>query len=302
MDKSRNFEYFYGEESEQFSFFRIPRQLITNERFKKLSTDAKLLYGMLLDRMELSKKNGWYDQQGRVYLYYTVDEIREDMNCGNDKALKLLAELDTNKGVGLIERIRQGQGKPTKIFVKRFANYLPPAPGSSAPPGNSDLDFSDFQTSEKPRSRHRDTRGAEVEKPECNYTELKQTEINYPDLSIARKMERHELIEAVKENISYDALCQQYDPEEIDCLITLTVDVLSSSAPSLRIGSNTLPAETVKSRFWKLDETHVEYVLDCLKETTTEIHNIRAYLLTALYNAPVTIGPYYAAKVRHDLS
>ena len=149
-------DYFYGDESEQFSYFRIPRLLITSPRFKGLSTDAKLLYGMLLDRMSLSAKNGWYDEQSRVYIYYTADEIRADMGCGNDKALKLLSELDTKKGVGLIERIKQGQGKPTKIYVKRFttrelpsdtAELSPPCPDTGR---GADLDFSDFQTSEKP--------------------------------------------------------------------------------------------------------------------------------------------------------
>ena len=148
-------DYFYGDESEQFSYFRIPRLLITSPRFKGLSTDAKLLYGMLLDRMSLSAKNGWYDEQSRVYIYYTADEIRTDMGCGNDKALKLLSELDTKKGVGLIERIKQGQGKPTKIYVKRFTTReLPADTAESSPPcpdtgRGADLDFSDFQTSEK---------------------------------------------------------------------------------------------------------------------------------------------------------
>ena len=114
-------DYFCGDEEIQFSHFRIPRQLITHPRFKPLSADAKLLYGMLLNRMSLSAKNGWYDKQGRVYIYYTLDEIQEDMNCGHDKATKLLVELDNGKnGFGLIERVRQGQGRPTKIYVKRF--------------------------------------------------------------------------------------------------------------------------------------------------------------------------------------
>lgn len=99
-------EYFYGDEAEQFIYFRIPRQLITDPRFKHLSTDAKLLYGMLLDRMSLSVKNGWYDEDGRVYIYYTVEEICTDMNCGRDKAMKMLADLNTKKGVGLINRIK----------------------------------------------------------------------------------------------------------------------------------------------------------------------------------------------------
>ena len=117
-------DYFYGDESEEFVFFKIPRQLITNPKFKHVSTDAKLLYGMLLDRMSLSARNGWYDDTGRVYIYYSVDEICGDMTCGRDKAMKLLAELDTKKGIGLIERIKQGQGKPTKIYVKAVRALL----------------------------------------------------------------------------------------------------------------------------------------------------------------------------------
>ena len=118
----QGFDYYYGDESGQFSFYRIPRQLITGARFKRLSTDAKLLYGLLLDRMGLSAKNGWYDEKGRVYIYYPLEEIQQDMNCGHDKATKLLVELDSGKGFGLIERIRQGQGRPTKIYVKRFTS------------------------------------------------------------------------------------------------------------------------------------------------------------------------------------
>ena len=103
-------DYFYGQSGELFAYFRIPKALFQDSRFRQLSTDARTLYGILLDRMSLSAKNGWYDEQSRVYIYYTADEIRTDMGCGNDKALKLLSELDTKKGVGLIERIKQGQG------------------------------------------------------------------------------------------------------------------------------------------------------------------------------------------------
>ena len=146
-------DYFYGDESEEFIYFKIPRLLITDQKFKHVSTDAKLLYGMLLDRMGLSAKNDWYDDSGRVYIYYTVDEICEDMCCGRDKAMKLLTELDRGKGIGLIERIKQGQGRPTKLYVKRFTTRT--APTKPAPPPhdflpNSDVDFSDVQKSKKP--------------------------------------------------------------------------------------------------------------------------------------------------------
>ena len=163
------FDYYYGDESNQFSFYRIPRQLITGEQFKKLSTDAKLLYGLLLDRMGLSAKNGWYDDQGRVYIYYTLDEIQADLGCGHEKAVKLLAELDTGKGFGLIERVKRGQGRPAKIYVKRFTTgEKPPQPSRRTFP---DFRFSEVKTSENrksrvPKSRSQDFRFSEVQTSE----------------------------------------------------------------------------------------------------------------------------------------
>lgn len=112
------FDYFYGAQAEQFAFYRVPKVLFTNDRFKYLSAEAKTLYGILLDRVPLSAKNGWIDEQGRVYIICTIEEIMEDMNCGNKKAIQLLSDLEDK--VGLIERKRQGLGKPNLIYVKNF--------------------------------------------------------------------------------------------------------------------------------------------------------------------------------------
>lgn len=306
-------DYFYGDEAEQFIYFRIPRQLITDPRFKHLSTDAKLLYGMLLDRMSLSVKNGWYDEDGRVYIYYTVEEICGDMNCGRDKAMKMLADLDTKKGVGLIRRVRQGQGKPTKLYVKRFTTgAVPPQPAPPEPPPFipfSGVDFSGVQKSSSPTSASRESRRAGVEKTDPNYTKSNQTDFSYPDPSIyppsppeggGSEMERYEQREQVKENIDYNYLLQEHPYDDVESLLELIVDVVSSNAATIRIGKEVLPAEAVKRRFWQLDSSHIKYVIESLNQTTTKINNIWAYLLTALYNAPVTIGPYYSAAVRHD--
>ena len=93
------FNYYYGGQAEMFSFFRVPRILFTAPEFKGLSNDAKLLYGLMLDRMSLSAANGWFDSKGRVYIYFTMNEVQEVLNCGHDKAIRLLAELDTKKGL-----------------------------------------------------------------------------------------------------------------------------------------------------------------------------------------------------------
>lgn len=120
MDKKMNFKYFYGTEADQFSFYRIPKALFTNDCFKDLSCDAKILYGLMLDRMSLSIKNQWFDEENRAYIYFSIEDIMELLNCGRNKAVKSLQELDDEKGIGLIEKRRQGFGKVTIIYVKSF--------------------------------------------------------------------------------------------------------------------------------------------------------------------------------------
>lgn len=299
-----NREYFYGEQADSYSFYRIPRQLITGEKYKGLSVEAKLLYGMMLDRMGLSLRNGWLDKTGRVYIYYTVEEIQSDLGCGHVKAGRLLAELDTVKGMGLIERVRQGQGKPTKIYVKKFSPDLPPQGEKSGLPrqpqnGGLDSTKAEVRSAASCRSGHTESGGADRQKPSGSYIENNYPESNYTDQSIVPE-EAEQLTEAVREQIDYPLLALSYPEDDPDCILELICDVLSSSSPGIKIGGETIPTAKVQTRFRRLQFDHVAYVLDSLRETTTKIINIRAYLLTALYNAPLTIGPYYSAAVRHD--
>ena len=120
MEQNMGFKYFYGTESESFTFYRIPKALMTEEVFKVLTSDAKILYGLMLDRMSLSLKNGWFDEDGRVYIYYSIEDVMESMGCSKNKGMKTLQELDMTTGIGLIERKKQGQGKPSIIYVKNF--------------------------------------------------------------------------------------------------------------------------------------------------------------------------------------
>ena len=116
------FDYYYGNESEQFNFYRIPKMLFTDRRFAKLSVEAKVLYGLLLDRMCLSFKNGWIDEDNHVYIYFKLEDAMEYLNIGKDKGVKLFAELDSEKGCGLIKKKKQGLGRPNIIYVMNFTS------------------------------------------------------------------------------------------------------------------------------------------------------------------------------------
>ena len=129
MPSNLNLDYYYGSEAEQYSFYRIPKTLLADPRYKNVSIEAKVLYGLLLDRMGLSIKNGWMDSDRRVYIYFTQEDAMEMMDCGHNKAVRLFADLELT---GLIERKRQGQGRPARIYVKNF--ILPEQPGQAPEP------------------------------------------------------------------------------------------------------------------------------------------------------------------------
>ena len=158
------FGYFHDYESEQFAFYRIPKVLFTDEYFRNLSSDAKVLYGLMLDRMALSIRNNWVDNEGKVYIIFTLEQVMEYMNCGKDKGVKILAELDTDKGIGLIERVKRGLGKPTIIYVKSFV-YRKEKVLDSAENDNRS------QEVEKPKSRVRKNRSLEFWKVEVKSSE-----------------------------------------------------------------------------------------------------------------------------------
>ena len=156
-------DYFYGQSGELFSYFRIPKALFQDSRFRQLSTDARTLYGILLDRMSLSVKNGWMDKQGRVYIIYTVREVQESLCCAEHKAVKLFRELEQ---IDLIERKRRGLGRPSLIYVKDFTTGLSKTHNLNCANSNSGVAQSAVQ--ERP-------------KPQANKTDKNKTEMNKPD-------------------------------------------------------------------------------------------------------------------------
>ena len=294
------YDYFYGAEAEQFSFYRIPKVLFTEERFKAISAEAKVLYGLLLDRMSLSAKNGWQDKENRVYIIFTIEDIMEAMGCADQKAGKLLYELESK--CGLIERKRQGLGKPNLIYVK---NFVTPSESRFLNRENHDSGEVKITDQEPLKSRSNNT--------ENNDTDFSDTD-SFPFTSFRRDHGREakgneaalreQYRELIAENIAYDALLTDYPYEQdtLEEILELLVDVVCTTKSSVRISGDDKPAEVVRSQFLKLNSEHIRFVVGGLKENTTRIRNMRQYLLATLYNAPLTIGNYYRSLVSHDMS
>lgn len=320
MGNMMKFDYYYGIEAEQFSFYRVLRLLIKDERFKELSSDAKLLYGLMLDRMSLSMKNGWFDDENRAYIHYTLDNIMEDLGCAKEKCVKVLAELDSKKGIGLIEKKRQGLGKPDIIYVKNFATLEVGGEPKSQPQSPSNTDVStEVRKSNFKRFGNQTCRSSEIElqevrEPNANYNNTNYTDLSYNNQSNQSESKTEETIdvmddvnayiEIIKENIEYDYYMKYGDWQDkalYDELFEVICEVVCVKHKTVRIGGDDYPYELVKSKFLKLNSSHLNYVIGCMKNTTTKITNIKAYMVTTLYNAPSTINHYYQQEVQHDM-
>ena len=393
------FDYFRGMEAEQYSFYRVPKVLFTAECFKSLSCEAKVLYGLMLDRMSLSIKNRWFDDEDRVYIIFTVDEIAELMNCGTQKAVKLIKELDTSNGIGLIEKKRLGLGKPNVIYVKNFMikeipnqlmktdnvqkqeEYFTEETVMGENAGkiadmksegnfqeeianlqkqeeergksnisqnsenhhskivkitNQELSESQFKNSENHNSGMMKTTNQEFPesqlnnyenqnsgmmkmeiqefpKSQSNKTDINKTNFSETDIIQSYQIQSGSLVshdkrDVIEEMKIYRELIQErieykyHEQEDVDELVELMVEVMMMPDDStIRIAGVDKPVALVKNRFMKLNYSHIEYVLFCLHRNTTKVGNIKAYLLTTLYNAPLTISNYYQAEVNHDM-
>ena len=286
------FDYFYREQSDQYAFYRIPKILIMEEGFQELSTDAKLLYGLLLDRVSLSANCGWIDEQGRVYIIYTIKSIMRDLHCGNKKAIRLLKELVE---IGLIEKTYQGQGKPAVIYVKNF--YGP-------------MSKQHFKECQKNISRDVETTFLEVSKEQSNNTDINNTELSntnpiLSDWDVDKDVnERDSYYHYFYDQLEIEIMKERYpyEKEVLEALLNMVVDIVCSKRKIIRIAGDDKPVQVVKAQFMKLHSGHVEYVMDCLAHSTSDIRNIKQYILATLYNAPLTMHSYYQAEVNNDMA
>ena len=404
------FDYYRGVEAEQYSFYRIPKMLFTDTIFQDLSCEAKVLYGLMLDRMSLSLKNHWMDEEERVYIIFTVNNICDLMNCGTQKAVRLLKELDVKTGIGLIEKKRLGLGKPNVIYVKNFMikdeegekqqteqkqsriveieelqdkrqkflndenhnsgivkiinqenaeSEVQNSENHNSEKRNSEnpLDYeskcqefgknqekiieqkdsiasgAQFKNSENQNSRvvkitnqefsksqfkNDENHNSEVvknnilefSKSQSNKTNINKTDNNQSILSKNVDLSEDEMDKInhcrkiVKEQISYTAFEQNkfYRIKLVDELVELMTEIFMMPDESFeRVNGTEKSIAVIKSRFCKINQLHIEYVLDSMQKNQTNIGNIKAYLLTALYNSTITMDSYYQARVNYDL-
>ena len=281
------FKYFYGTESDTYTFYKVPKLLITDDYFKDVSNDAKLLYGMMLERVSLSAKNGWYDEENRVFIRFGIKDAMELLRIGKNKAIKLFAELDDETGVGLIERKAQGQGKSSVIYVKSFM---------------SEVYKSNLKEFENETSRSLKFKPLEVSESNPNKNKYKENIRDLESNPIDEDMVRLE--QELREQLGVEALKHDmpYEQELIEEIYELILETLLCQEQSVVIASSRYPMDLVKRKFRRLSIEHVRYVINCMQQSTSKVKNIKKYMLAALFNAPSTINAYYRAEVNHDIA
>ena len=321
-----NFEYYYGTQADQFSFIRIPRILLLDKAFSALSLSAKVLYSVLLDRMGLSMKNKWLDEENKVYIIYQITEIQSDLGFSKKKAMDYLTELEK---IGLIEKKKRGFGLPNIIYVKSFMAHQ--SSQRSNEMGTSQEKDVVHRSIERgtPEVMNKHLRGAETDTSEVPNSGLQEvpktvplynkTYMNYNNQSNItsnhiksdgdriRCDQKEQTINAyaelVKKNIDFDVLLHTYSREQdlVEEIYQLILETVQTEKDMIRIAGEYYPAGFVKGKLLKLNYSHIEYVLECMDKNTTKVRNIKQYLLAALFNAPSTIGSYYKAEVNHDM-
>lgn len=326
-----NFDYYYGAQAEQFNFIRIPRVMITENTFSDLSLQAKILYSILLDRMTLSRKNSWFDEDNRVFIIYPISDIQSDLGFSRKKAMEYLTELEA---FGLVEKKKRGFGLPSIIYVKSFmsqevtrgiemgttgkaTNIYEARGAEKGTSGGSQKDISRGPKTgttivPKPTLQEVPVRAPLKNKTNINQNYMNENKSNhilsYSGQDVIRCDEMPDQTlqaygEIIRKNIEYDSLLitHNHDQELVEGIYNLILETVMSKRKEILIASEHYPAELVKSKFLKLNYSHIDYVIQCLHGNTTKVKNIKKYLLAALFNAPSTMDGYYCAEVNHDM-
>lgn len=324
------FDYYYGVEAEQFTFVRVPKVLFTDkEHFGGLSNEAKLLYGLLLERMSLSRKNNWIDKHNRVYIIFPVEEIEESLDVGHEKALNLLKELDDQSGIGLVRKKRRGLGLPSILYVKNFivkgeqnTDRVPTSRSTEnefQEVGKTDFKKSENQASANPKNRLLEVRNSDSNNIDINNTDMSYTYDQSINLSrtdfqnfspgavdndgLIDGIDRNTVEEEVKKQIEYDCLISHPDSSVVQMaeeIKDLMVDVLCGERSVVSEGKR-ISEETARAAYRKITFDHVQYVMKSLVSYPDKISRIDRFLTVSLFNSVYTLTNSTFAGFEYDM-
>lgn len=319
MTKTKN--YYTQNDSLNPEFFLAPKIIFKNQKLRSISDSAKVLYIILFSRLQLSKLNKWEDKDGRLFVYFTLEDVKRELGCCMETAIKCFSELDSKKGVGLIERKRSGFGKPSVIYFKKpdafsednekgnkneitdsYADDITTEKYINEETDNIYTEIPTSETSEKQTSHMEDSITADIGKTEPNKNNINNNKFNNNDYELnqpqsskedgakewIKQKENFESI--VKNNISYDELCTKIPLSRLDEFVSVITHVLCSKKSFIKISDEYIPLSTVKERFLNLEKEHIEYVYDSFCKVESPIRNIRPYLITMLYQSDETLS------------
>ena len=281
-------DYFYEYEAEQFAFYMIPKEIVEDKPYCDLSDGSKLLYSIILDRVKLSRQHGWIDEQNRVYIVFTLEEVQRTMHCAKQKATKLMQELEA---IGLVEKKRQGLGKPNLLYVKNFVRK-----GRKSKNRKNENHPSGGMISEPQEVRE----SFGINNNQIN-TDIINTDSFYPAQTSDGQKDVKDEREKIRHQIEYDWLLEQYRPEAVDELVEIMLEVSMNRSPTIRIGRDAeYPTAFVRERFSKITVMHIERVLEGIADNRTQVRNTKAYLLAALFNSVSTLDHHCTMQYNHD--
>ena len=336
--------YYYGEDVLSKSFLILPKELVFTESLAKMSAKSKILYCVLRERLILSARNNWKDENGRIYLIYSIEKMAQDLFYSRATIMRMMDELEN---LGLIERRKQGLGKPNLVYLcnsETIAELLSGAdieieeweqgetehrltcqicnPEESRIEQQEQIESEDCATDQQYQNWQSQNQNDPMTCQICNFQKYQDCNPNnteyknnnrYKHLSIMytvnhsrvqdRWMDRDCVEAFFRKKWEYDVLLQDgADADLLSVLLAVAVDTCSRKSTTIhRFGRREYTTAELRTQFSKLTMSHIQYVLYSLGQTTTRIHNIRAYLLTSLYNAPDTMTFYYSRKVYEDL-
>ena len=311
------FDYFYSDENEQYLFLQMPMMLVKDEQFKKVSSDAKILYSLLLNRTSLSKKNNWKDEYGRVYIIYTIYEISKDLNCCENTAIKSMKEL---KDIGLIHTKRQGLTLPNLIYVMNFATELKYTPKEKEPSNpyeirnlkkcGSENAINEVHESQILRSSNTDNSYIDFIKIDsksmsCQQEQKSEVKTKISDID-DDFIPNHEIVKKqIKENIDYDTYLLNNKKDEIelvDELINCMVDVICTKDNIVKINGEEKSRSLVISQYMQLTSMDIDHIINRYKAQNHKIARLHNYLKTMLFTVKLESNHYYTNQVNADLT